>query len=146
MSFGPSWERQFSPNKEIDVSSKKQAALDPDLVKQVVEQLKQASEGKGFWAFLKGSATDESGNPSSSRSAMYVQLAMAIVAFGLAIFFGFTGNNTLAITFTSSAVGLATTAMGTNASAQKKSAAIVAAKEKAKQVTTAPTPQGDTPS
>ena len=120
------------------MSEKTKAALDPETIKLVAEQLKKASKGEGFWSFLKQSATDESGNPSSSRTSMYIQLTMAVISFGFGVYFGIQNNTTLAITFVSSAFGLVSTAMGTNASAQKKSAVIAASKNEPK-----PKPQGD---
>lgn len=97
-------------------------------------QAGQVAKKEGFWGFLKSTSKDESDNPSSSRTAMYIQLAMAAAAFVLGVLsMVFSSNTTLVITMFSTAVSLTVTAMRTNAAAQKKSASIQQAREATKQ-------------
>lgn len=112
------------------MSEANKTGLTPEMAKLIQEQIQQAQKGEGFWSFLKKSATDESGNASSSRVSMYAQIGLAAICLGLGVYFAFQGNATLAITFLSTAAGFGGFSSLTNASAQKKAAAIKAAQVK----------------
>lgn len=126
------------PNQ--DQSPQAQAAISPDALKALeqlpvlIQHISQQGEKKeGLVAYLKQTARDESNNPSSSRASMYIQLAMAGLAFLIGIVSLLGKDWATTLTLFGTAASFCFTAMRTNQAAQQKAAEITKARETTKQ-------------